>query len=1239
MKKSSFLPVVAKSLALLCAALALAIPARAGVPRTISYQGYLTDDAGQPLTGPVAVTFRLFAQLADGTEAWSESHPTVNLDEGHFAVALGSITALPADFSQPLFLEIEVAGETLSPRLPLRAVPYALQAANVDDQAVVTKTLANQAVTKAKLGNDIAGEGLAQNEDGSLRIALAAVTGGMIANEAIANEHVATDAAIDPSKIAGTAVTLDGTETLTNKTLTDPVIQVRDTDFTIVDDTDPAASVQLQLSSPYAPYRTGGTTLTIPRTSGTIALQEDVANQLDTLATVAWTNSYTDLDGLPDLHAVATSGSFLELTNLPGIFSPVAVIPGDGSTAPPNVDALGTDDTLILEGTGPIALGNNLSRTAAGQITIGLRVGDGLLVNEDQQLAVLVDGLTIGFDEGMALEVTNVPASRVGGLADVATSGDFGDLGGVPSFAELNTANTFTAPGAITLDPIDVSPDTILLQVLANGERATLGGSLFSVDNEGDVVGNSFTGNSFAGNGSALTDLNADNLTTGTVSLSRLPIIPTSNITGLASIATSGGFADLAGVPDFARRDEPNAFTADSRAISLEPVAPATDAVMLQLLAAPPVRGGRPAAPVFRVDAEGDVFANSFAGNGSALTDLNAGSLVTGTVALARLPSIPAANITGLADIATSGGFADLGGVPDFARRDQPNVYTGDAKYTGAGTALSLDHGAPQPADTVLLQAVGGAGGTTQVFRLDSEGDVFANSFAGNGSALTDLNAGNLVTGTVPLARLPSIPATSITGLADIATSGGFADLAGVPDFARRDQPNVYSDEAKFTGAGTALKLEYGAPQTADTPLVQAFGGADGTTEVFRLDSDGDVAATSFTGDGAGLVQLNASALVSGTVSLGVLPDLPASKVTGLATIATSGGFADLGGVPDFARRDQPNVFIAASHAISLEPVGAAVDDAMLQLLSSAPVRGGRPAAPVFRVDTEGDVFAASFTGDGANLTGLDAGNIASGILASERLAGAVDGDAIQSGAVAFSKLDLQPGDLDTSLLTADSFDVQLLGGNLTSTTPTVALGDTLDLSIDTAALASDLTGWGLMAGGSELAIDLAQLAPALPGDGLLANVSNRLDVDYGTLATKMAGNGLATSGNQLDVDTSTLAGTGLLDGEGRLDVDYDAAATALAGNGLLHDADDTLAVKFGQGLRLNGANELVPDVDDTTIEVNGASGKLAVKSIAAVPVAVPDHEDAPQKGSLMFADGALQVYDGTGWIKIGTYQ
>jgi len=59
----------------------------------ISYQGRLTDDTGEPITGTPAMTFTIYNGA--GVSKWSEVHPTVQVDDGLFNVILGSQTALP----------------------------------------------------------------------------------------------------------------------------------------------------------------------------------------------------------------------------------------------------------------------------------------------------------------------------------------------------------------------------------------------------------------------------------------------------------------------------------------------------------------------------------------------------------------------------------------------------------------------------------------------------------------------------------------------------------------------------------------------------------------------------------------------------------------------------------------------------------------------------------------------------------------------------------------------------------------------------------------------------------------------------------------------------------------------------------------------------------------------------------------------------------------------------------------
>jgi hypothetical protein len=120
-----------------CAALVLAIvpaPARAAVPSLINYHGFLTDEVGQPLTGPHDLGFALYADSTGGAPFWQESHPGVTVAAGSFAVMLGSASSLgPQNFSgAAAWLETTVDGTPLAPRRPMVSVGYAFRAARAD---------------------------------------------------------------------------------------------------------------------------------------------------------------------------------------------------------------------------------------------------------------------------------------------------------------------------------------------------------------------------------------------------------------------------------------------------------------------------------------------------------------------------------------------------------------------------------------------------------------------------------------------------------------------------------------------------------------------------------------------------------------------------------------------------------------------------------------------------------------------------------------------------------------------------------------------------------------------------------------------------------------------------------------------------------------------------------------------------------------------------------------------------
>jgi hypothetical protein len=99
-------------------------------PDTISYQGYLTDASGTPVDTSVSMSVAFYDAATGGSNPYAEDHTNVTVSRGQFDLELGAGTTTVGtwgalDFSQALWMEITVGGETFTPRIPLSAVPYA----------------------------------------------------------------------------------------------------------------------------------------------------------------------------------------------------------------------------------------------------------------------------------------------------------------------------------------------------------------------------------------------------------------------------------------------------------------------------------------------------------------------------------------------------------------------------------------------------------------------------------------------------------------------------------------------------------------------------------------------------------------------------------------------------------------------------------------------------------------------------------------------------------------------------------------------------------------------------------------------------------------------------------------------------------------------------------------------------------------------------------------------------------
>ncbi len=207
--------------------IALVLLAGAAVPDDVVVSGRLARD-GAPVNGTVAAVFNIFDD-PDAGAAVGASIVVAALDvtDGVFVAELSGLVDLVD--GRPLFVEVTLDGETLSPRLALATVPYAAMAGTVefsdilgvppelldgDQVAIQAGSLVaispleiagtNLSVRQNSIIGDLLQDGAVRNE----KITNGAVTSNKLAADAVRSEHIASNA-VGVDEIAGNAVGSD----------------------------------------------------------------------------------------------------------------------------------------------------------------------------------------------------------------------------------------------------------------------------------------------------------------------------------------------------------------------------------------------------------------------------------------------------------------------------------------------------------------------------------------------------------------------------------------------------------------------------------------------------------------------------------------------------------------------------------------------------------------------------------------------------------------------------------------------------------------------------------------------------------------------------------------------------------------------------------------------------------------------------------------------------------------------
>ncbi len=116
------------------------------IPHQINYQGYLTDDQGNPLDGHYDLVFRIYDEETGGNLLWSETRENVEAEQGVLSVTMGEVTPIEVIFDGVYWLAIEVNQEILTPRQQLTSIGQAYNAEDVYDQDIHPRSISIEGI-------------------------------------------------------------------------------------------------------------------------------------------------------------------------------------------------------------------------------------------------------------------------------------------------------------------------------------------------------------------------------------------------------------------------------------------------------------------------------------------------------------------------------------------------------------------------------------------------------------------------------------------------------------------------------------------------------------------------------------------------------------------------------------------------------------------------------------------------------------------------------------------------------------------------------------------------------------------------------------------------------------------------------------------------------------------------------------------------------------------------------------
>jgi trimeric autotransporter adhesin len=598
---------------------------------------------------------------------------------------------------------------------------------------------------------------------------------------------------------------------------------------------------------------------------------------------------------------IYSAGTGLNLANTTFSIANTAVTAatydGDGNTVSITVNAQGqiTNAANVSINASSISVGTlanarTTANSANGASTIVARDANGSftanVITATDVNATNVSATTGTFTNisGNGATVTNINASNItsGTINNAFTTGNSANSASTlvlrdstGSFSSnVITASLFSGDGSgiNAINASNIASGTIA-NARTTADSANSASTIVQRDAGGNFSANTITAN-VAGSGAGLTNINASNITSGTIGNAYTTANSSNGASTIVLRDAGGAFA--------AGSITGTLFTGNGSAITNINASAITTGTLDNARTNATSANG--ASTLVVRDADGSFAGNvitgttgtftSVSGNGAALTGINASNIASGTIANARTTGTASATADTLVLRDGNGSFS--------ANVITANSISGNASSITNINASNITSGTINNAFTTANSA----NGANTIVSRDANGNFSANiitaTFVGNASTITDINASNITSGTISNARTTANSANGASTIIARDSNGSFA--ANVITGTTGTFTNISGNGVALTDIN-ASNISSGTIANARTT---ANSSNSASTIVLR-DSNGSfagnvISANFFNGDGSNLSAINASSISSGTLGSGRLSG-PYTDVTGVGTL------------------------------------------------------------------------------------------------------------------------------------------------------------------------------------------------------------------------------------------------------------------------------------------------------------------------------------------------------------------